>query len=145
MQTNVQTNKAARGFTLIEILVAMTILFLVVTTGFMAFQSALAAAQRSAQLNYLLTAVPYIQQQIKMQLQANPQQQGGEGMQLNVAYSWQSEAGPLTSAPNDPVLIQFGHTEHKPRFQLHQVSITLTYHQQQRQFSYQELTWLPLQ
>lgn len=132
-----------KGFTLIEILVAMTILFLVVTTGFMAFQTALSASQRAIQLQYLLTALPYVQQELKFTLLDSPELTNGTGMQLGVSYFWENQPGALKGAPDDPYALSIGEPPNKLRFRLHTIKVTLSYEQQQREFTYQELTWLP--
>lgn len=134
--------KPAAGFTLIEVLIALSILMLVVTTGFMAFQTTLSASERASNTTMMLTTVPYIQQHIRSELLASPLQTTGEGEMLGVAYSWQNNPGELTGPKADPTDIMA--TPIPARVRLHHIAITLNYQGQQRQFAYQELTWIPI-
>ncbi|MEE2001515.1 type II secretion system protein [Alkalimonas sp. MEB108] len=130
------------GFTLIEILVAMTILFSVVTSGFIAYQTALNASDRANQTTVLLTALPFIQQQIRSDLLQQPTQSQGEGSMLQVGYRFRNQAGELTAAPEFADELEMGAEPNRPRFRLHHIELELSYQQQVRTFSYQELTWI---
>ncbi|SEA29679.1 PulJ/GspJ family protein [Alkalimonas amylolytica] len=130
------------GFTLIEILIALTILFSVVTTGFIAYQTALAASDRANQTTVLLTALPFIQQQIRNDLLQQPTQGEGQGTMLLVGYRFRNQAGELTAAPEFADELEIGAEPHRPRFRLHHIELELSYQQQVRTFSYRELTWI---
>ncbi|MCC5824607.1 type II secretion system protein J [Alkalimonas sp.] len=130
------------GFTLIEILVAMTILFTVVTTGFVAYQTALNAGERANQTRVMLTALPFIKQQIRSELLSQPTQSQGEGTMLSVAYRFDNQPGPLTGTPDFADELEVGAGPNKARFRLHRIQLELYYQQQARTFAYQELTWI---
>uniref|UniRef100_A0A486XW23 Prepilin-type N-terminal cleavage/methylation domain-containing protein n=1 Tax=Rheinheimera sp. BAL341 TaxID=1708203 RepID=A0A486XW23_9GAMM len=130
------------GFTLLEILIAMTILFAAITSGLYAFQNALDATKKSSDILKLLSPVAILQRDIKEQLFAN--KYTGKGRFDDIAYSWEATlsqaVAPAQQIDADSGVLMVYH----PRFSLFNVSLTLEYQGNQRNLNYQELTWLPL-
>ncbi|MGM0906965.1 MAG: type II secretion system protein [Pseudomonadota bacterium] len=135
-----------RGFTLIEVLVAATILFLVVTTAMVSFQTAMEGTQKASRFLQLTKVIEPVKQNIKQhllelgkgQLQAKYQ---GEQHLAAVNVSW--EATQVESAPPperfDPNREMF--TQYKKRYYLYLVELTLTQGDLTRQFEYEQLVW----
>ena len=63
---------AQRGFTLLEVLIAATILFTVLTVATGTYRNALLASSRAEALVSLLTPLPLITSSIRDRLRANP-------------------------------------------------------------------------
>lgn len=134
-----------QGFTLIEVLIAMTILFALVTTGLVAFQNAQNNSQRATRVIKLLNQVEYIKHSIKAELLQNPMATAGTGSFAGVSYQWQAETTALLAAPPTIDPDSGVDTVPEPRFRLAQISLTLSLGSTERQFYYQELTWLAAQ
>lgn len=137
--------RRAAGFTLVEALVAAMILFLVLTSGTLAYQAAVSASLRAEGVARLLAPAPLIRLTVRERLQANPEERlAGEGELLGVA--WRFEARSVRFAPPPPRfdgelrdIRQF-----PPRFRLYDVELTLARAGRREVFLYQELAWLPL-
>lgn len=134
-----------RGFTLIEVLIAMTILFGLVTTGLVAFQNAQNNSERAVRVIKLLNQVEYIKHSIKAELLQNPMATAGAGRLAGVAYQWQAETTALLAAPPTIDPDSGVDTVPEPRFRLANISLTLSLGSTERYFQYQELTWLAAQ
>ncbi len=82
-------NKKQQGFTLIEVLVASTIVIISIGTILQLFSVGLDQNQRVAQLAHLLT----VQRTVTAKLeQLNPaQQQKGQGISVGLNYQWQAK------------------------------------------------------
>jgi Tfp pilus assembly protein PilV len=90
-----------RGVTLIEILVAMTILFATVTTGMVAWQNSLNSSEKAANLLQLLAKTDYCRDHVLAVLRENSAaQQSGRGEFDAVHFSWQ--ANQLAFQPPPP-------------------------------------------
>lgn len=133
------------GFTLLEVLIAATILFTVLAVATETYRSALLASGRAEGLVNLLTPLPLITSSIRNELRSNPvaQLEGGAAL-LGVDYQWQATTVRYGSPTRrfDPDLTDF--RSYPPRFRLYDVRLTLARGGQERVFLYQELAWEPV-
>lgn len=134
--------KINQGFTLVEILIAMTILFATIVSGLMAYQNALSGSERAGQAMVLLAQVTPVQQHIRQQLMAEPLQMSGRGNFGEISFEWHAELDSFKSPPDRFDADTGDFVEEPPRFRLQTVTLTLYNQQRQRSFHYQELTWL---
>lgn len=134
--------QSTEGFTLIEILVAMSILFMIVTTGLMAYQSALAQTERANKIINMVSSLEFIIEQVKNELRDEPYKTSGSGKILGVLYEWTARPGPVTSPA--PTYLSTGEVKiNPPTILLTLVTLQLFYQGSERTFTYEELTWLP--
>jgi prepilin-type N-terminal cleavage/methylation domain-containing protein len=134
-----------RGFTLLEVLIAATILFTVLAVATETYRNALLASSRAQGLVAMLTPLPLITSAIRNQLRTNPLETGnGRSELLGVAYEWEATTVRYGSPPTrfDPDVTDF--TSYPPRFRLYDVRLELRRGTQQRVFLYQEIAWEPM-
>lgn len=133
------------GFTLIEVLIAATILFLVIAVAADTYRSALLASRKAEGLLELLTPLSLVTAAVRDSLRSTPREQlTGGGELLGVHYRFQAATaryGP-PAARFDPDAGAF--TRYSPRFRLYDVRLTLSKGERQREFLYQELAWEPM-
>jgi Tfp pilus assembly protein PilV len=133
------------GFTLIEVLIAATILFTALVVASASYRTALLASSRAETVVSMLTPLPLITSAIRNQLRSNPvDSQRGEAELLGVAYAWQATTSRYGSPPArfDPDEIEF--REYRPRFRLYDIELTLRLRGQERRYLYQEVAWEPM-
>lgn len=134
------------GFTLLEILIAMTIFFAAATSGLLAYQNSMASSQKAEQVIKLLAYVESVQQQVFDQLQQSqhsfPQQ--GDGNFLDITYNWKASLVQTGAPPEDYDAETGAAVLYKPRFSLVDIELMLQSDSTQRVFFYQELLWLPV-
>lgn len=142
-----RNTKLQHGFTLLEILIAMTIFFAAATSGLLAYQNAMASGHKAEQVTKLLTYVESVQQHVFEKLQQQlvhnfPQQ--GEGVFLDISYNWQASLVQSGAPPEDYDAETGTVLYYKPRFSLVNIELVLQSDGTQRVFHYQELLWLPV-
>ncbi|MDN7124464.1 type II secretion system protein [Pseudidiomarina terrestris] len=133
--------RATSGFTLIEILVAMTILFATVVTGVMAFQNNMQNSVKAAEVTHILTQLDTVRSNIKYSLQHQGETVGRDLYSQAVEISWQAElVDYLRPAPffEDAT---GGYSQYAPRYRLYAVTLTMLYGSTKRTFNYEELVW----
>ena len=81
----------ARGFTLIEILVAMTILFATVVTGVLAFQNNMQNSVKAAEVMHVLSQVDAARSSIRFTLQHGDETSGTDLYTQDVKIDWRAE------------------------------------------------------
>lgn len=133
------------GFTLLEVLIAATILFTVLAVATETYRNALLASSRAEGLLSLLTPLPLITSSIRSQLRSNPVEElAGSAELLGVSFEWQATTA-RHGAPArrfDPDTADF--RTYPPRFRLYDVRLKLARAGQERVFLYQELAWEPV-
>lgn len=135
-----------QGFSLIEVLMAMTILFAAVTTGLVAFQNSQQSSAKAAEVTHILTQVETLQSAIRFQLQqpvaANAERVTAGELQMNgVQVQWQATA--INDLP-PPARISgedINPNPYQPRYELFEVLLQLQFDSSQREFVYEELVW----
>jgi prepilin-type N-terminal cleavage/methylation domain-containing protein len=134
-----------RGFTLIEVLIAATILFMVLAVAGYSYQSSLLASRKAEGLVALLTPLPMILETVRNDLRSHPDaERSGHGTLLGVQYDFEAktvryEPPPARFDPDPAVFVKYA-----PRFRLYDVNLTLKLGGTQRRYLYQELAWEPL-
>jgi len=134
-----------RGFTLLEVLIAATILFAVLAVATETYRNSLLASGRAQGLVTMLTPLPLITSAIRNQLRSNPVEKlSGSSELLGVDYEWEAITVRYGSPPYrfDPDLTDF--RSYPPRFRLYDVRLELGRGAQQRVFLYQEIAWEPM-
>lgn len=131
-----------RAFTLIEVLIAMTILFALVTSGLVAFHNAQSNNAKATQVVRLLGQVDTIRSTVRAELLAAPLATTGAGHQGQISYQWQADTIALQAAP--PTMDPESGIElvPAPRFRLVNIKLNLSSGDASREFEYQELVWL---
>jgi prepilin-type N-terminal cleavage/methylation domain-containing protein len=134
-----------RGFTLLEVLIAATILFTVLAVATETYRNSLLASSRAEGIVTLLTPLPLITSSVRSQLRSNPVEAltGGSKV-LGVDYRWEATTVRYGSPPRrfDPDATDF--VDYPKRFRLYDVKLTLQRGSQERSFLYQEVAWEPM-
>lgn len=135
-----------RGLTLIEVLIAATILFGTMVILSESYRASLSADLRATRLVELLTPVPMIVSSIRLELLENPEEKrSGAGRLLGVNYRYEAKQARFAPPPAgfDPDTTEF--QNYAPRFRLYDVTLEINTRGLKRTFIYQELAWLPLE
>lgn len=134
-----------RGFTLLEVLIAATILFTVLAVATETYRNSLLASSRAEGIVALLTPLPLITSSIRSQLRSNPVEAltGGSEV-LGVDYRWEAATVRYGSPPRRFDADATDFIDYPPRFRLYDVKLTLQRGSQERTFLYQEVAWEPM-
>ena len=134
-----------RGFTLLEVLIAATILFTVLAVATETYRNSLLASGRAQGLVTMLTPLPLITSAIRNQLRSNPVEKlSGSSELLGVDYEWEAITVRYGSPPYrfDPDVTDF--VSYPKRFRLYDITLKLRGAKQERVFLYQEIAWEPM-
>jgi prepilin-type N-terminal cleavage/methylation domain-containing protein len=134
-----------RGFTLLEVLIAATILFTVLAVAAETYRNSLLASGRAQGLVTMLTPLPLITSAIRNQLRSNPVEKlSGSSELLGVGYEWEAITVRHGSPPYrfDPDMTDF--VSYPKRFRLYDIRLKLRRARQEREFLYQEIAWEPM-
>jgi prepilin-type N-terminal cleavage/methylation domain-containing protein len=134
-----------KGFTLIEVLVAGFILFLVISATTLVYRGAVLSSRKAEQSLYVNTVLPLVMDDVKQAIHNRGQ---GDNMSLNangsmaeVNFEWKADVTDYRPAPPE-VIAEAGISKEQPnRFKLWQVELTITYKEYKRQFRYLEFRW----
>jgi len=137
-------NKSSQGFTLLEILVASTILFssiavvsLIFKTSYVASEKATKNVEQAGVINVLVTS---IQVTIREKTQQGTNSLQGDGVTWGVPYQWQAELI-ANKAPPNKFNADTGNVEsYSARYKLWDVVLTIGKNNK-RKFEYNELSW----
>ncbi|MCY7294378.1 PulJ/GspJ family protein [Alteromonas sp. a30] len=80
--------RSAKGFTLIEVLIASVILFMAIALVSMAYKSGIRAEMAAEKHVFRAVALGFIEAAIKEELRASPSNTSGEGRWSRFEYSW---------------------------------------------------------
>jgi hypothetical protein len=133
-----------RGFTLIEVLIASTILFASITVISESYRANLMASDKAAKTAEMLTPLPLIVVHVKNKLLETPDERvEGRGEVLGVQFEFEARTARFEPPPRrfEPATGEF--QVYSPRFRLYDVRLSLSIGSQKRSFDYQELAWLP--
>jgi prepilin-type N-terminal cleavage/methylation domain-containing protein len=134
-----------RGFTLIEVLIAATILFATLAVVSDSYRANLNSSRRAEIVTRMLTPLPMVVSSVQNQLRENPiDRLSGSGSALGVVYRYEA-VSTLFEPPPPNLDADTGEVEnYPPRFRLYDVNLTLELEGQSREYVYQELAWLPM-
>ena len=133
--------KQTSGFTLLEILVAMTILFATIVTGMLAFQNNMASSIKAAEVMHILSQIDAVRSNIRFTLQHEQITSDTDLFSQDVAINWQAEEQAyLAPAPTFDEA-RGSYNSYGPRYHLYAVTLTMSYGSSQRVFNYEELIW----
>lgn len=129
------------GFTLLEILVAMTILFATIVTGMLTYQNNMSNSVKAAEVMHILSQVDAVRSNIRFTLHHEALTSGSDLFSQDVEVSWQAEE--QAYVPPAPTMDESGSgfNQYGPRYHLYAITLTMTYGSSQRVFNYEELIW----
>lgn len=132
----------AKGFTLIEVLIAGSIMFIVLVMVTDSFLTARNSARHADNIIAMLQPLPLVKADIQQQLQQTPGQPAtGQGTFGAVTFQWRAEKT-AAAAPKPRFELESGTTTlFAERFYLYQVELTLAVADQQKILTYTELIW----
>lgn len=133
-------NQKENGFTLLETLVAATIMLLVLTSAFLGFQGAIIASSKAQARLELLSVVPQIRSDITNDMRFAALR-SGEGVVNQVRYSWEARNSASGAAINLERTGSGGSENADRQFALWAVSLTVNLGGVYREFEFTELTW----
>jgi|GEM_PF-1117120 len=140
------THRLRNGFTLIEVLVAATILFATLATAMLTYQTVMNSSQRAAQLVSMLKVTEAAQQHIQKAirdeaLENPPQQLSGRTNLFGVEINWQAVR--VASAPPPPGFSDetLDDVQYQERFFQYEVTLNLRKDTTERDYVYNELAW----
>lgn len=128
------------GFSLIETLVAATIMFSVLVSAFLAFQASITASAKAETRIELLTSVPRVRVSVTEAIRGN-EELSGAGTLGGVSYEWKANAVTQGVALD---LDAAGDTKSgflERKFNLWRVAVRLEQDSSEREFSFTEITW----
>jgi prepilin-type N-terminal cleavage/methylation domain-containing protein len=137
--------KRQAGFTLIEVLIAATIMFVTLAVAAETYRGALLASGRAETVVDMLTPLPLIIAAVASALRDDPgERRNGENELLGVRYRFEATTARFGApAPQfDPDTGDMH--QYPPRFRLYDVRLTLRYRGETRVYLYQEVAWLPM-
>ena len=134
------------GFTLVEVLIAAVIMFMVLATATLSLRTALHASERATRTVELLAPLPWIRPVIRDSLRSDPAaERSGEGRLFGVEYRFRANIVRQGAPPTrfDPDVADF--VDYGPRFALYDVELELERDGESTSFLYQELAWRRLE
>lgn len=137
--------KQQSGFTLLEVLVAGFILFLVISTMTMIYRGAMLSSSKAERVLLISQSLPFILDEIRLTIRSPEskeiQQHAVEGTMFNVDYQWSAEILEFTAPPSRFDVDQTRFIDYEQRFKLWQVSLTIQIDQLERTYQYRETSW----
>lgn len=141
----IRVRNTQTGFTLIEVLVAGFILFLVISATTLVYRGAALSSQKAEQSLYINGVLPLVLDEIQFSIQdggqGNIESLQSSGEMADTSYQWSASVIEFRSAP-PKILAEAGTSESQAkRFKLWQVELSVIYKGYKRALSYQELSW----
>lgn len=131
-----------QGFTLIEVLVASFILFLVIAAITMVYRGALLSSHKAEQVLRFSAMVEPISEQIRIQIKASEgSEMQGQGEMGEMSYTWSATVNQQATAP-EQFNFESGEVEAgRVTFYLWHVEMQLQLKTSTRQYQFSELSW----
>lgn len=132
------------GFTLVELLIASTILFATLTLVAEGYRSVVTASARSSDMASLLAPLPLIRNHVQDVIRMKPDERVvGSGELLGVVFAFNAVSRSFLPPPAvvDPDISEMRYFA--PRYRLYDVSLVVSRGRTKEEFLYQELAWLP--
>jgi Tfp pilus assembly protein PilE len=139
------STRSTKGFTLIEVLIAGVILFMVIAATTMVYRSALLSSNKAQDVLAISGYIPQIVDNITDQLQqqdtGTQNSLQGQGLSMQINYNWQGRLIQAKSAP--PVIDSFtGELLAQPaRYRLWQIELELKLGNTTRIYQYEDFTY----
>lgn len=132
----------ANGFTLIEVLIAGSIMFIVLVMVTDSFLTARNSARHAENVIAMLEPVSFIREDIKRQLfQGAGENKTGEGAAGQIRFSWHAAVTERAAPPSRFDLESNTTTEYAEKFYLYQIDLILYFNGQEKSLNYNELIW----
>lgn len=132
----------SKGFTLIEVLVAGFILFLVLAGATEVYRGALTSSLKAERNLQASSAIPLIAETIKVTIREQHAETSlsGSGVALNTSYTWTATVARQANPPKrvDP---QFGEIQQNHWFKEWQVQVVLSWRDSQQNYAFKVLSW----
>lgn len=137
--------KNAKGFTLIEVLIAAVIIITVLSLAAMSFSNARLNSEKASDTLQLLAPVPIIMDTIREQIrnEVSSDRLTGDGAIDGVQYRWQAIVESAGSPPDNFDVEQGVVVRYKPRYKLYLVELALSFGSKSETFEFKELAWMP--
>lgn len=136
-------NRSQKGFTLIEVLIAATILFAVIGVVSQTYRGATIASSKATRSAELLGITPLLLDTIRFRLkmEKTDRQIDDEGVLNGFEFQWNAHvikkgAPPSRFSPDDGEIVSFDN-----KFYLWQVNLTVKKQDYSQTFEFEELTW----
>jgi len=137
------TPRTCRAFTLVEVLIASTILFATITVISESYRASLMASDKASKTAEMLTPLPLIVGHIKNQLLETPEERvEGRGEVLGVKFEFSARSVIFAAPPRRLEADSGVYRTFSPRFRLYDVDLKLRSRDQEKRFTYQELSGL---
>lgn len=135
----------ARGFTLLEVLIAATIFFAAIVALSEAYRVSVEAQRRAEATIRMLTPVPRLMSRVENLLRENPVPLlEEEGLMFGVTYRIVARAEESFAPPARIDPDSDAYSSYEPRFSVYDVSLTLGFGGRKKTLNYRELAWSPL-
>lgn len=136
------SNTQTKGFTLIEVLVASFILFLVIAAITMVYRGALLSSNKAERTLQLSSLVEPISEQVRLQLQSSTNNElQGQGSMGQITFNWlakkefESKAPALLDAEEGEL------TQGNKVFKIWHITLKLQLKKATREYHFNEVSW----
>jgi len=135
--------KSAKGFTLIEVLLASFILFLVIAAITMVYRGALLSSYKAERVLTFSALIGPVSEQVRAQIQLGSKESElqGQGEMGQITYSWTATQIQSGKAPERLDVLTGTLKTSITTFKLWDVSIDLQLKTAKRQYYFNEVTW----
>ena len=142
--TSYSLKSRQNGFTLIEVLVASFIMFLVITSATLIYRGAVLSSVKAEKTLVILSYAEMLTDSIKSSIRnASEQQQISDSRAIddNLSYQWQANVIEQSNAQAQFNAFNGEMDTGKHDFKLWQVSLVVQMEGSQRQFTFYEVSW----
>lgn len=133
----------SKGFTLVEVLIASTILFSVLALSSFAFKSLRQNSQQAERIILLNSPVRSLMLSIQQELRVTaPEEMQGQGEIQGIHYEWTASSESLMASPAVFDVDAQSFTPNPPRIRMYNVELTLRLFKKEKVYKYRELAWM---
>jgi len=142
LQNLPKLNRNQKGFTLIEVLVASFILFLVIAAITMVYRGALLSSHKAERALQLSSLVEPISEQIRLQLQSSTNNEvQGQGSMGAITFNWSAIEAFQAKAPPSVDAEQGDIFQSEKTFKLWNITLELKLKSATRNYDFSEVSW----
>lgn len=136
------SNKQTKGFTLIEVLVASFILFLVIAAITVVYRGALLSSNKAERTLQFSSLVEPISEQVRLQLQSSTNNElQGQGSMGQITFNWLAKKEFESKAPALLDAEKGDFTQGNKVFKLWHITLKLQLKNATREYHFNEVTW----